>query len=228
MKSIRSKQKPTHLRDSVPKLPTNLKNLGDILHVAQRFEQFIESSEGGNPQINTTRTGKGVIEPPSQSAVDPVRDMVEDRGRFTTQGLSPGNQRLLWHGTNRNCNIGDGGRTSLCYSSECSLCCIIRTSFDVTHSKKKTGWGRFGNGIYTSATSSKFVWYAPIITAVLILVVSRSNDYSKNLMYSPWKAVLLTYVVVGNAKKFTRDQPTLTQAPWGFDSVRSMSTAHFN
>jgi len=134
-------------------------------------------------------------------AVHSARDMVEVRGGFTTMGLPPGNQRLRWHGTNRNCNIGDSGRTSLCCSPHCSLCRIIKTSFKVAHSKKKTGWGRFGQGIYTSSTSSK------------------SNDYSKNFVSSPWKAVLLAYVVVGNAKKFTTNQPTLTKPPVGFDSV---------
>ena len=53
-------------------------------------------------------------------------------------------------------------------------------------------------------------------------VVSRANDYIKNLVHSPWKAVLLSYVVVGNSKKFTTYQPKLTQAPVGFDSVRSI------
>jgi len=128
------------------------------------------------------------------------RDGVEARGGFTTKNLTSGNQRRRWYGTNRNCNIGDNGRTSLCSSPHCSLCCIIGTSFNIAHSKK-TGWGQFGNGIYTSSTSSK------------------SNDYSKNLASSPRKAALLAYVVVGKAKKFTTDQPTLTQPPAGFDSV---------
>jgi len=48
---------------------------------------------------------------------------------------------------------------------------------------------------------------------------SRSNDYSDNLVSSPWKAILLTYVVTGKAKKFTTSQPMLTHAPVGFDSV---------
>jgi len=61
---------------------------------------------------------------------------------------------------------------------------------------------------------------SPIVKTVLILDVCRSNDYSTNLVYSPWKALLLSYVVVGNGKKFTTDQPTLTRAPAGFDSVR--------
>ena len=199
----------------------NFKNLGDILHIVQRFEQFTESLEGGSPLINTTRTGKEFIESTViRATVGSIRDMVEVGGEFTAQGLSPGNQRLRWHGTNRNCNIGDGGRTSLCSFPQCSLCCIIKTSFDIAHSKKKTGWGRFGNGIYTSSTSSKFVGYSSNATIVLILV-PRSNDYSKNLAPSPWKAVLLAYVVVGNAKNFTTSQPALTQAPAGFDSVRS-------
>ena len=53
-------------------------------------------------------------------------------------------------------------------------------------------------------------------------VVSSSNDYIRNLVQSPWKAILLCYVVVGNPKKLATYQPTLTQPPVGFDSVRSI------
>lgn len=62
---------------------------------------------------------------------------------------------------------------------------------------------------------------------LVLILVSRSNDYSSNLVYSPWKAMLLACVVVGNAKKFTRDKPTLTRAPAGFDSVRPTSISPF-
>jgi len=129
------------------------------------------------------------------------RNAVDFRGRFTSRGLTSGNQLLRWHGTNRRCNVGDNGQTSLCYSSQCPLCSIIYDSFDITCSKRKTGWGRFGIGIYTSSTSSK------------------SNDYSSNLVSSPWKALLLASVVAGNAKTFTKDQSALTRPPAGFDSV---------
>ena len=152
--------------------------------------------------------------------VDPVRSTVEARGRFNTCGLTSGNQQRRWHGTTRNCNLGDNGRSAPCYSPQCSLCSIIRNSFDMTYAKKKTGWGRFGVGIYTSSTSSKLVGYSSVIMISLTLVVYRSNDYSTNLVFSPWKAILLSYVVVGNGKKFTTDQPTLMQPPAGFDSVR--------
>ncbi|KAF9644284.1 ADP-ribosylation [Thelephora ganbajun] len=129
------------------------------------------------------------------------RNAVEFRGGFTAKGITSGNQQRRWHGTNRGCRVGESGQTTLCYSPQCALCSIIRTSFDIAHSKKKTGWGRFGNGIYTSSTSSK------------------SNDYSNNIVSSPWKAVLLAYVAVGRAKTFETDQPTLTQPPNGYDSV---------
>jgi len=66
---------------------------------------------------------------------------------------------------------------------------------------KKTGWGRFGKGIYTSSTSSK------------------SNDYSQNDCKSPLKAILLNKVIVGKGCKLTHDNTTLTAPPAGYDSV---------
>jgi len=129
------------------------------------------------------------------------RATVETRGRFASHNQPSGNQQRRWHGTNRECGLGENGRTSFCYSPRCSLCCIIRTSFDLSHARKKTGWGRFGCGIYTSSTSSK------------------SNDYSTNLVPSPWKAILLSYVVVGKAMEYKTDRPSLMQPPAGFDSV---------
>ena len=186
------------------------------------------ASSWGRSCINTTRICKGTIEPIIQAAVDPVRNAVEARGCFTTLGLNPGNQRRRWHGTNRKCNIGDDGRTSFCSSSRCSLCRIIKTSFDVSLAKQKTGWGRFGSGIYTSSVSSKSATRSSVVAIwALIRGVSRANDYSENLVDSPWKAILLNLVVVGEAKVYKTDRPTLTEPPEGYDSVRSMSPPHF-
>ena len=138
-------------------MPTNFNNHGEILHLAQRFRRFTRSSRSDKPWINITRTGKPTTESVTQAVVDPARDSVEARGGFAARGLTAGNERRRWHGTNRNCNIGDNGQTSFCYSPQCSLCCILRTSFDTGHSAKKHGLGCFGNGIYTSSASSKFV-----------------------------------------------------------------------
>jgi hypothetical protein len=101
---------------------------------------------------------RGPWDPLFRTLLNPTRDKVEARGRFTSQGLALGNQQRRWHGTTRKCRIGDNGQATLCCSRECSLCCIIRSSFDISQAMKKTGWGRFGRGIYTSSASSKFVW----------------------------------------------------------------------
>ena len=48
----------------------------------------------------------------------------------------------------------------------------------------------------------------------------RSNDYSKNAgINSDWKALLLNKVVVGNGKKLTQNDTSLTGPPQGHDSV---------
>ena len=48
----------------------------------------------------------------------------------------------------------------------------------------------------------------------------RSNDYSRNIgVNSKWKALLLNKVVVGNGKKLTQDNTSLTKPPPGYDSV---------
>ena len=85
------------------------------------------------------------------------RDSVEARGHFTAVNRPPGNENRRWHGTRRKCTLGDKGCTTFCSDLQCSLCCIVKTSFDLAFFGKKTSWGRFGPGIYTSSTSSKFV-----------------------------------------------------------------------
>jgi hypothetical protein len=68
---------------------------------------------------------------------------VETGGQFVAQGRSAGNENRRWHGTRRECNLGDKGNATFCSSSSCSLCCIVKTSFDLSLWGKKTGWGRY-------------------------------------------------------------------------------------
>ena len=145
-------------------------------------------------------------------------------------GKSRGNENRRWHGTKRKCRLGDPGHTTFCAEAGCSLCRIIKLSFDVKFYKSGTGWGRFGHGIYTSSTSSKFV--SPSIKRAIIYVsgvevlTSRANDYSKNVgITSGWKALLLNKVVVGNGKKLTRDLRSLVEPPPGYDSVSTLQNA---
>jgi hypothetical protein len=42
-----------------------------------------------------------------------------------------GNESFCYHGTERSCRLGDDGQTTLCPSSFCKVCSIIRTSFEV-------------------------------------------------------------------------------------------------
>jgi hypothetical protein len=86
------------------------------------------------------------------------------------------NVKRRFHGTARSCRLGDDLRNKeLCSQQACSLCNIIRvragsslvpadnthlayllqSSFQLACFGKTTNFGRFGEGIYTSATSSK-------------------------------------------------------------------------
>lgn len=72
-----------------------------------------------------------------------------------SQVMTAGNEQRRWHGTSRICNLGDNGETKCCLDSKCSLCSIVRISFDLGRWASNTKWGRFGKGIYVSATASK-------------------------------------------------------------------------
>jgi len=126
----------------------------------RKFAPSTRSWQRNRTWTNTTRTGTSSSSlnakgPPL--TVPNFSDSVEARGHFTGVNRPPGNENRRWHGTRRKCTLGDNGCTTFCSDSQCSLCCIINTSFDLAHFGKKTSWGRFGAGIYTSSTSSKFV-----------------------------------------------------------------------
>lgn len=112
-----------------------------------------------------------------------------------------GNTRRRWHGTIRACRLGDENFRQFCTNRPCSLCDIIRSSFKLAKAGARTNFGRFGAGIYTSATSSK------------------ANDYVEEVGGSPHKAILMSNVVMGIPIKLTTNQPNLTQPPTGYDSV---------
>ena len=61
-----------------------------------------------------------------------IRDKVEAQGKFRTRGRAPGNENRRWHGTKRECNIGEGGQVTYCASATCALCRILSSSFNMT------------------------------------------------------------------------------------------------
>ena len=80
--------------------------------------------------------------PTHRSNTTTSRKRLETRGKFTTAGMSAGNERRRWHGTHRDCKIGDDGHVDFCSATTCSLCCILKSSYKLQAFGKKTGWGR--------------------------------------------------------------------------------------
>lgn len=155
----------------------------------------------GKPCPNVRFIYKIIVQRASLASYNSYRAEVEARGQFEAAGLSAGNEHRRWHGTRRECNIGDKGHTTLCTSPDCPMCSIIQTSFDLSMFGSKTGWGRFGRGIYTSSTSSK------------------ADDYASTDSSSKLTAILLNKVVVGKGYKMLSDDTSLAAPPSGFDSV---------
>ncbi|KAF5370465.1 hypothetical protein D9615_009750 [Tricholomella constricta] len=133
----------------------------------------------------------------SMATYKAYRAKVDAQGTFPTEG----NENRRWHGTRRKCNLGDNGLTTLCTSPDCSMCCIIKTSFSLAKFKSNTSWGRFGQGIYASSTSSK------------------SDDYTKTESSSKLTGIFLSKVVVGKGYKTLKDEPNRTAPPPSYHSV---------
>ncbi|GJE95775.1 PARP catalytic domain-containing protein [Phanerochaete sordida] len=136
--------------------------------------------------------------PPGVVAVYKVYSHPTHVQSFLAYKKAVGNSRRRWHGTTRQCCIGDDSRnTGFCTKTGCSICSILQNSFQVAKARN----GMFGVGVYTSATSSK------------------SNGYIQNLGGSNYRAILLTEVIMGKVCKMTTNSSGLTQAPAGYDSV---------
>ncbi|KAH7890557.1 hypothetical protein F5I97DRAFT_45166 [Phlebopus sp. FC_14] len=113
-----------------------------------------------------------------------------------------GNEKMLFHGTLRTCQVGDDpSRTSPCNRHDCKLCSILRCSFDPSQSH-----GMFGHGVYVSPVSSK------------------ANIYSKN-PNSNLHAMLYANVTLGRTKTLYHAKHGLWQAPDGCDSVTAATKA---
>lgn len=187
--------------DAVSKGPTLLKVPRDHTTFKSVADQFKVSWKHSTSAPTVRRVYKVVAQTSAISQYNSYKAAVEARGKHAAAGRPPGNENRRWHGTMRECNLGDKGQEQFCTSTSCSLCCILKTSYNLGLFGKKTGWGRFGRGIYTSATSSK------------------SNDYVTNGSSSQLQAMLLNKVVVGKGCKMTHDNTTLTAPPAGYDSV---------
>jgi len=113
------------------------------------------------------------------------------------------NEQLLFHGTNRYCQLAeDGRRLRLCDLPACHLCCIVRNSFDINKCGIKNKFRRFGTGIYFTSCSSK------------------ADDYTLNGDESSrYRVLLVSRVVVGNSHKRRQNATNMIEPPFGYHSV---------
>ncbi|KAI9570622.1 ADP-ribosylation [Boletus coccyginus] len=128
------------------------------------------------------------------------RDRVQDTLKAKDKR---GNEKLLFHGTNRACLLGESsGSVLLCSLEQCYMCSIVRSSFDVSRCGSKNSFKRFGHGIYTTTCSSK------------------ADDYVSNISESAsLRVMILSRVVVGRPYKRYRNAPDLIAPPSGYDSI---------
>jgi len=69
-----------------------------------------------------------------------------------------GDEVFRYHGTSRECSLGETDNHYPCWSKTCPACSILRTSFKVSLADPA---GAFGQGIYTSSASNKSSSYSP-------------------------------------------------------------------
>jgi len=142
----------------------------------------------------------------SDASLKPYNDyraLVAASSALRERSTNPANEQLLFHGTNRYCQlVEDGSKVRLCNLSTCHLCCIIRNSFDVRKCGTKHKFRRFGTGIYTTSCSSK------------------ADDYMLNGdESSKYRVLLVSRVVVGNPLKRRCNATNMIEPPCGHHSV---------
>ncbi|KAJ3901071.1 hypothetical protein F5879DRAFT_970189 [Lentinula edodes] len=126
------------------------------------------------------------------------------------------NEQLCFHGTRRSCALGDdSSQVFLCQSPECSICSIIRASFDVSKCGAAHSFKRFGRGIYTTSCSSKADDY-------------YSSGRSTRQHPGNLRVLLLNRVVLGKPHNRRHNAPHMNQPPPGFHSVVGLPGVDLN
>ncbi|KAF7343376.1 hypothetical protein MVEN_01769900 [Mycena venus] len=147
--------------------------------------------------------------PPSISSLgrQKLRTSFDDY-RDTVELMTGETECKRFRSEKRACNLGEPGSRELCQRRDCHLCRAIRTGFksSLEYKRKIRGPGgiRLGHGIYTTPSSSK------------------AYQYAKNIgpaVGSDMRAVLYTRIVLGNPFYTKREDHTLYEPPFGYQSV---------
>jgi len=121
-------------------------------------------------------------------------------------------EHLLFHGTSRACALGEtGDNVRLCRLARCSLCSVIRSSYDINLCGTKNKFSRFGQGIYTTKCSSKADDYTS----------SERSDLKLRFL-------LVNTVVVGWQNKRMRNKKSMVNAGPGYHSVLGVPGGDLN
>eukprot|EP01046_Picozoa_sp_COSAG06_P045921 COSAG06_NODE_6424_length_2938_cov_4.027827_1_plen_334_part_00 len=102
-----------------------------------------------------------------------------------------GNTQQRWHGTGIKCSLGYSGTSTICDDRTCATCNIIRSGFDIKYCKTA---GRYGIGLYASATSSKAHQYA---AGMCWGIGGRDVQTQPQLMANNVNALIVCSVAVG-------------------------------
>lgn len=165
------------------------------------WKQFRRSWRHSRTAPHVLRILKVVCTAAVTKRYDDYVSAISNGHRRQTRSKNGGNERLRWHGTTRTCRLGDPSAPLLfCQSQSCSLCLILKSGFDVAKAFSRTHYGRYGAGIYTTATSSK------------------ANDYVRP-NWRKTRVMLLSQVAVGRPAMMQRGNPDLRAPPLGYDSV---------
>ncbi|KAF6752613.1 hypothetical protein DFP72DRAFT_1070183 [Ephemerocybe angulata] len=137
-------------------------------------------------------------------------DALAHISRFSNYSNKVGNTQLLFHGTPRTCLIGttaSPAHTRLCERLDCSLCLILRESYDIEKAKSAR---MFGTGIYSTNVSSKADLYAS----------PRRLTGRATL-----KSVILNHVVLGRTQLMLSADQSLQHAPDIYNSVTGATSS---
>ncbi|KAF5367731.1 hypothetical protein D9758_009882 [Tetrapyrgos nigripes] len=113
------------------------------------------------------------------------------------------NEQLLFHGTSQLCPLGKNPSAppDVCSLRSCSLCSIIKNSFEIRRCGTRHNFRRFGNGIYVTSCSSK------------------ADDYFSSPLRSNFRVLLVNRVIVGKPLKRKYNATSLNELPSGYNSV---------
>ncbi|KAF9533938.1 hypothetical protein CPB83DRAFT_844794 [Crepidotus variabilis] len=178
--------------------------LPQSIEFSQVQRAFIKEWRHRDKKKPTTKTIFKILAPAEHlESFNMYRGEVALQRSFNFFSSNKANEKLLFHGTNRMCTLGeDRGKAFLCDLLFCSLCSIIQNSFDIGKCGTKHSFRRFGTGIYTTTCSSKADGY------------STNGDET-----CQFKAILVNRVVVGNPHKLQINATPLTKPPKGRHSV---------